>query len=108
MTYEQYWDGDPALAIYYRKADEIRYNRRNHELWLQGLYVYEAILDASPILQAFAKKGTKARPFATRPYAMTEKQKEAEKEAREREAFEQARRYMESKMAVINPKFKTT
>jgi hypothetical protein len=32
MTPEQYWDGDPALAKYYRKADEIKRKRQNTDL----------------------------------------------------------------------------
>ena len=59
MTPDQYWDGDPALVKYYRKADELKWERKNQELWLQGMYFYEAICDASPVLHAFAKKGTK-------------------------------------------------
>jgi hypothetical protein len=34
MTPEQYWDGDPMLAKYYRKADEINRKRQNTDLWL--------------------------------------------------------------------------
>ena len=43
MTPEQYWDGDPTLTKYYRKADEIKKERLNEELWLQGMYIYEAL-----------------------------------------------------------------
>ena len=51
-----------------------------------GMYVYEAIMDCSPILHAFSKKGTKPLPYAQRPYLMdklqekTESEKEQEKE----------------------------
>ena len=31
MTPEQYWDGDPMLAHYYRKAEEMRQKRKNEE-----------------------------------------------------------------------------
>lgn len=33
-------------------------------MWLQGMYIYDAISRLSPILRAFAKKGTKAQPYA--------------------------------------------
>ena len=75
MTPEQYWDGDPMLAKYYRQADELRNERKNQELWLQGLYVYEALCDVAPIMHAMAKKGTKAQPYPERPYSLTEKQR---------------------------------
>lgn len=83
MTPEQYWDEDPKYAEWYRKAYELKNDRKNQELWLQGLYVYSAILDASPILHAFAKKGTKPREYFSEPIPITAN---AVREKREREA----------------------
>ena len=68
MTYEQYWEQDSWLVKAYRKAQEIRRDEANFRAWLQGMYVYEAIADIAPILHAFAKKGTKARKYAEKPY----------------------------------------
>lgn len=68
MTYEQYWEQDSELVKYYRKAQEIKRDEANWAAWLQGLYVYEAIADISPILHAFAKKGTRAREYSKKPY----------------------------------------
>ena len=59
MTEEQYWDRDCTLVKSYRKAEELRKERVNQEMWLQGMYIYDAISRLSPILRAFAKKGTK-------------------------------------------------
>lgn len=72
MTYDQYWNEDCQLVVYYRKAHRIRNDRKNEELWLQGMYFYEALCDVSPILHAFAKNGTKPIPYPNRPYALTE------------------------------------
>lgn len=57
MTYEQFWYGDPYLAVYYRKAHELRIEQRNQELWLQGLYNYNAMQVA--IGNAFSKQKQK-------------------------------------------------
>lgn len=108
MTYEQYWDGDPALVKYYRKADEIKLERVNQQLWLQGMYIYEAICDASPILQAFAKKGTKPHPYAEKPYALTEKQRERNAEEKEKAVAEKGKKFMEAFMKLNNSKFQGT
>ena len=104
MTPEQYWDGDPELAKYYRKSDEVRRKRRNEELWLQGMYIYEALCDVSPVLHAFAKKA-KPIPYPDHPYAITVKDREEEKKLKERQERDEARRYMEAKMAEINKRF---
>lgn len=106
MTPEQYWEGDCELAKYYRKADEIRIERRNQELWLQGMYVYEAICDASPILQAFAKKGSKPFPYSDKPYALSDKQRKENSEAKEKATFDKGKKFMEAFMTQNNAKFK--
>ena len=106
MTPEQYWDGDCTLTKYYRKAEELRCERRNQEMWLQGMYIYEAICDVSPILHAFAKKGAKPHPYPTKPYAISEKQIKAEREERERKLAEKGKRFMEALMQSTNKRFK--
>ena len=105
MSAEQYWDGDPALTKYYRKADELNRQRRNEELWLQGMYIYEALCAVSPVMNAFASKGTKPRPYTDHPYALTKREREFERKMREKREREKARRYMEAKMAEINKRF---
>ncbi len=106
MTPEQYWDGDPEWARAFRKADEIRMERKNQELWLQGMYVYEAICDASPILHDFAKKGTKPYPYADKPYPITEKQHKRNKVDAEKVKFDKGKKLMEAFMKANNSRFK--
>lgn len=85
MSYDQYWNADCTLVKYYRKANKIREDRKNQELWLQGMYIYEALCDVSPILHAFAKSGTKPNPYPDKPYAIdideVEKRKEEKRKA---------------------------
>ena len=107
MTPEQYWDGDPSLAKYYRKAHELQRKRRNEDLWLQGMYIYEALCDVSPLLQAFAKRGTKAHPYVDHPYSITRDDRKEEKKRKEEREREKAKQYMLGKMAKINKIFKS-
>lgn len=106
MTYSQYWEDDCELVRAYRRAYEIRQDNENRYAWLQGLYVYEAICDASPILHAFAKSGTRARPYAEKPYEfnrpkrMTKAEKYAENKRRVTE-------YMNEMTARFNESFRT-
>ena len=105
MTYDQYWNGDCTLPIYYRKAEELRNEKRNQELWLQGMYIYEALCDVSPILHAFAKKGTKPQPYTTNPYPITKKELKRIEEEKERKMAEKGKRNMEALMATLNKRF---
>ena len=107
MTPEQYWDGDPSLPKYYRKAYELQRKRKNEDLWLQGMYIYEALCDVSPIMNAFAKKGTKPHPYTDRPYSITRDEREEEQKLKEQRDREKAKQYMLGKMARINKVFES-
>ncbi len=56
MTAEQYWEGDCELVKYYREAEQLRLEKENTKLWLQGLYIYDAIGKLAPILNPAVKK----------------------------------------------------
>ena len=105
MTSEQYWEGDCALVKYYRKAEELRNDKRNQELWLQGMYSYEAICDVAPILHAFAKKGTKPTPYSDKPYPLNDKQTKRDEEEKQRRLTEKGKRFMEAMAASVNKRF---
>ena len=105
MTEEQYWDRDSTLVIHYRKADELRTNRKNQEMWLQGAYIYDAMSRVSPLLHAFAKKGTKPMPYLTEPYTFDKKQKEMKESKEEKKVFDKGFSMMEAFMVQNNKKF---
>ncbi len=105
MSEDQYWDKDSQLVVAYRKADELRTNRKNQEMWLQGAYVYDAICRVSPILHAFAKKGTKPVPYVTEAYALTEKQAEVAEESKSKKIYDKGKAALESFMTRNNKKF---
>lgn len=84
MTYSDFWDGDPKMAVAYRKAREIQREQRNEELWLQGRYIYDALCQASGLFRvSFSKRPIKAAPYTEEPYPVTQAAREA-KEERER------------------------
>ena len=85
MTYDQFWNDDCELVVYYRKANELRNTQKNQELWLQGMYIYEALCCVSPVLHAFAKDGTKPLPYPDKPYAISEKEIKERKKTIEKE-----------------------
>lgn len=105
MSEEQYWDKDCTLVKYYRQADGLRKERLNSEAWLQGMYIYDAIARLTPILHAFAKKGTKAQPYVSEPYPISKRGTEEAKEKKEKAASQKGLRYMSAMMAQNNRRF---
>lgn len=103
MTWEQYWYGDVWMVEAYREAEKRRKERKNWELHLQGMYFYEALCDASPVFQAFAKRGTKPHPYRTEPYKLygaEEETTEEEKKKQEEAERIRAKLYMQNMMRV--------
>lgn len=108
MTADQFWNDDPTLVIYYRKAEELRNERRNQELWLQGMYIYEALCCVAPVQHAFAKKGTKPHPYSSNPYPITSHERKRTSESKaeqEKKSDAKAKQFMEAFMIANNKKF---
>lgn len=88
MSYDEFWNGDVSMVKAYRKANELRDKRRNQELWLQGMYFYEALCDASPLFRFSMKKGiVRPEPYVKEPYPITatEQREREERDARKKE-----------------------
>lgn len=43
MTYEQYWYGDPWMVVTYKRAHQLKVEMLNQQMWLQGLYIHNAV-----------------------------------------------------------------
>lgn len=106
MTEEQYWDRDSTLVKYYWEAEELRKERFNQEAWLQGMYFYDAMARVSPILHAFAKKGTKAQPYVEEAYPINKKTVEDANRKKEKAKSQKGMRYMQAYMVSNNERFK--
>ena len=89
MTYDEFWNQDVRLVEMYRRAAELRDKRRNQELWLQGMYIYEALCDASPLFRFSMKKGmVRPEPYVKEPYPITAAEAKAKKEKEARQKGE--------------------
>jgi hypothetical protein len=89
MTYDEFWNQDVCLPETYRKAAELRKRQQNEYLWLQGMYFYEALCDASPLFRFSMSKGTiKPEPYAKEPYPITAADVREREERRRREEEE--------------------
>lgn len=97
MNADEYWNQDCTLTKYYYKAFKLRQDRKNEELWLQGMYIYEALCDVSPIQHAFAKKGTKPYPYPKKPYPRTEKEVKKRKEEEQKARYDEMRARLRAK-----------
>lgn len=58
MSTDEFWHGEPRLAVAYREAAYIKHDNQLFAELRQGRYVYEALLRAAPMLNAMAKDHT--------------------------------------------------
>ena len=82
MTWTQFWVDEPELAIAYRKAEMIRKRRRNEELWLEGIYMAEAL--CATVGNMFAKGQKHSYPAEPFPLTADEQQERREREEKAR------------------------
>lgn len=66
MTYSQFWDERPQLAVAYRKAYRLKREMDNENAWLHGMYVYDAF--AVVMANAFSKRGAKKYDYIEKPF----------------------------------------
>jgi hypothetical protein len=85
MSSAEYWEGDPSLTRYYRKAYKIRQDEINNNAWLQGLYIYDAISTA--LHNALRGKNSKAKEYAKQPYNFENTEKSEIEKAKEKAAL---------------------
>ena len=85
MSYDEFWYKSPYRSKFYLDSHKLKIKQQDEYMWIQGMYIYEALCKVSPILHAFSKKGTKPLPYSNKPYladslaTKTEKDKEQEK-----------------------------
>lgn len=95
MPLAEYWTGDSSLVRYYRKAYLIKQEQLNQQMWLQGMYFYDAISTA--LYNALRGKNSRNREYAKQPYELNNREK-TEQEIQREVAIEQekAMLWMES------------
>lgn len=102
MSSAEYWDGDPSLPRYFRKAFEMRQKRDNEQAWLNGLYVYDAMMSA---LSCLNPNKNSHKTYAAKPYSSTAQEAEKERKDKVVEAQAQAEVWMKSWAAATQKMF---
>ena len=107
MTYDEYWYGDAYRTKFYRECHAIKVRQKDEELWMQGMYVYEALCKVSPVLHAFSKKGTQPLQYSLKPYLseIDKYKKEQDKEQEKKNDELIARVHFENWARTMKKKF---
>jgi hypothetical protein len=94
VPYNDYWYGDYTMLPYYIKAHEMRNAQRNQELWMQGLYIHDAM--SIVMSNAFRKKSDEIIPYPKEPYPITKEEADNRAESKRIEALQVAKAKFEA------------
>lgn len=84
MTYDEFWHDDLMKVKFYRKAHKLKLKQKDAELWEQGMYIYEAILQCAPILHPFSK-AKQPSPYTEKPHSILLEEEKKQKTEQEKE-----------------------
>lgn len=100
MTWAQFWIDEPELAIAYRKAEAIRKRRKNEELWLEGVYMAEAL---NATVGNMFSKGQKHQ-YPAEPFPLTADEQRERREREEKARMERMKAAFIAKSLQVNTK----
>ena len=100
MTYDQFWLDDVNLVKAYRRADDLRRKRENTLLWLQGIYVAEAL--QATVGNMFTK-GSKHK-YPEEPFAISAAEQEERREREQKARMERIKAAFTAKALRMNAK----
>ena len=98
MTYEQFWEGEPSMTKAFREADAIRRRRKNEELWLEGVYMAEAL---SATVGNMFSKGNKYQ-YPSEPIPITAEEQKERRERAEKAKMERMKAAFTAKALKMN------
>ena len=84
MSLSEYYDGDPDWLEDVRKAHELRLKQANHDAWLHGLYVYNALKSVSPLFRDWVKDHTPDK-YPLEPFDLYPSKTDAKSEQKEQD-----------------------
>lgn len=85
VSFYEFWNGDYTQLKYRIEANRLMLKERNREMWIQGMYVYDAVMTA--LYNANRGKKTQ-KEYMDKPIRIT-KQSEEEKEEEAKNILEQ-------------------
>lgn len=93
------------MAKYYRDAEQYRLERANEQAWLQGFYIYTALLNVSPVFNAMSKR-KKPHRYLKEPIPITAHACSLAKEDANRRKLTEGKNAMLAMMKGINKRLR--
>ena len=94
MSYDEFWHDDIYKARTYREYNELLAERENQNLWLAGVYTYNAVKAAVEGVM-WNGKGRRPDGYLERPIPLTERERAEEMERKKKRTLDWVRKGQE-------------
>lgn len=78
MSPEEFWHGEPNLAVAYREAFRRKMENQHLQQWRMGVYIAEAVASQAHLINPFAKK--QMYEYPTMPHQLTDERTDETKD----------------------------
>lgn len=92
MTWDKFWHGDYTHCKFYERAQEIRNDRQNAMMLMQGVYVLRCFDSYAEVIHG--KQKAKIKPYSLELIPLTDQQAVELKKRKEREKREKFMQYL--------------
>lgn len=89
-SYHEFFECPAWVAASYRIAYDEKFEQRNYQMWLQGLYFQDAVSSALA-MALWNKKGKKPAGYMEHPIPITEHEREVDQQRRIEETLKWVR-----------------
>ena len=95
MTYDQFWNKESWLVRNYREAQKLKNEATNHEAWLNGIYILQALQTGIPVmLTGIAKEKVELPKYPDVPIDFEKEKTEKQEAERQKQQMELQRAKM--------------
>ncbi len=105
LSYDDFWHSDPFKAKYQLQKFRLELKHKDELMWEQGMYIYEAILQCSPILHPFSK-ATNPLPYTEQPHLVKLEQDEKDRQQEIENERLKAQIWVQNMARIFQEKFK--
>lgn len=105
MTATEYWDGENELKPAFRKAHKEKMKRDNLMMWLQGKYIYDAMLSVYPLFNGLSKRN-EPYPYVKEPYVIDDEERKQRERETAKAKYEKSLADMKKRMEKWNERLR--
>lgn len=105
MSYTEYWESDPTLTRYFRKAYLEKQKAIDYQCWLQGRYIYDGVcLIANSMFDKNFKETYPKEPYLNKNDNIAKEKRQEEEQSRRKLELARSKKWLDDLEKLYNKK----